>query len=63
MFGLFKKDPTAKLRKEFEQLSEKAMNAQRNGNIELFAKLTSEADEIYKKIENIEKEQGHVNDK
>lgn len=57
MFGLFKSDPTKKLQKEFEDLSEKAMYAQRKGDIELYSELTFKADEIYKKIEKIREEQ------
>ncbi|MCP4915084.1 MAG: Lacal_2735 family protein [Oligoflexia bacterium] len=56
MFGIFKSDPVKKLRKEFEKLSEEAMHAQRNGNIELYAKLTQQADNIYKEIEKLELE-------
>ncbi len=53
MFGLFKKDESAKLQKEYERISEKAMQAQRNGNIELFAELSQQAEEIGKKIDEI----------
>lgn len=56
MFKLLKRDPTKKLQREFENLSEKAMDAQRNGNIELFAKLSKEAEEIGKQIDKLREE-------
>lgn len=56
MFGLFKRDPIKKLVKEQNLLLEKAMHAQRNGNMALFANLSYQADEIRKKIEDLEKE-------
>lgn len=54
MFGLFKSDPTKKLKKQHELLMKKAVDAQRNGNMALFANLSSEAEEIYKKIKELE---------
>jgi hypothetical protein len=54
MFGLFKSDPTKKLKKQHEILMKKAVDAQRNGNMALFANLSSEAEEIYKKIKELE---------
>ncbi len=55
MFRLFKKDPVGKMKKEYAKLLEKGMQAQRNGNIELYAKLSKEADDLMKKIDEIEK--------
>ena len=43
-----------KLEKKYAATMEKAVNAQRNGNIELYAKLSSEADKILKEIEALE---------
>jgi molybdenum-dependent DNA-binding transcriptional regulator ModE len=57
MFGLFKSDPIKKMRKEFSKLSEEAMQAQRNGNIELYGELTKKADDLMDQIEKLEKEQ------
>jgi hypothetical protein len=54
MFGLFKKDEGKKLQKEYERIMQKAVDAQRNGNIALYAKLSTEADEIAKKLDKIE---------
>lgn len=56
MFGLFKNDPSKKLKDEQAKLMEKAMQAQRNGDIEGYANLVAKADEIEKKIEEIERE-------
>ena len=55
MFGLFKSDPTKKLEKEYAKLLEEAMNAQRNGNIELYGELSQKADNILKEIDEIKK--------
>ena len=54
MFGIFKKDPLKKLNEEYGRVQEKAVHAQRNGNIELFANLSAKADKILKKIEKLE---------
>ncbi len=55
MFGLFKSDPKKKLEKEYAKLLEQAMNAQRNGNIELYGELSQKADNILKEIGKIKK--------
>jgi hypothetical protein len=57
MFGLFKSDPTKKMRKQHASLQEKAMHAQRNGDMRLFAELTSQAEDLWKEIEKAEKSQ------
>ncbi len=54
MFGLFKKDPTKKMRAEYAKILEQAMLAQRNGNIELYAKLSKQADDLINEIEKLE---------
>ena len=43
MFGLFKSSPVKKWQKEHEILLTKAFNAQHNGDIRLYSKLTAEA--------------------
>ena len=53
MFGLFKKDPAVKLEKEYKSKLTEAMNAQRNGNIEEYARLSSEADSLLQKLNKI----------
>ena len=55
MFSLFKTDPTKKLKKEHALKLEQAMKAHRNGDIRSCSQLTLEADEIYKRIQEIEK--------
>jgi hypothetical protein len=57
MFGLFKSDPAKKLQKEYEALMEKAVFAQRNGDMAGFAKLSAQAEEIGKKIDEIKANQ------
>jgi hypothetical protein len=54
MFGLFKSNPLKKLQKEYELLMKKAVDAQRNGNIELYAKLSAQADAIAKQMDELE---------
>jgi len=56
MFNLFKSDPKKKLEKEYRILLEKAVDAQRNGKIDLYAQLSSDADKVLKKIESLDKE-------
>lgn len=55
MFGLFKKNSTAKLQREYEKLLEKARDTQRKGDIKGYAALMEEAEEILKKIEQIKR--------
>ncbi|MGX5914008.1 DUF6435 family protein [Aliidiomarina sp. Khilg15.8] len=54
MFGLFKQDPAKKLRKQLALLQEKAMNAQRNGDIRQHSMLSQQADELWQEIQRIE---------
>ena len=54
MFGIFKKDPIKALEKEYNAKLEKAVFAQRNGNIELYSQLSTEADKLLKQIEKLE---------
>ncbi len=54
MFGMFKKDPIKKLQEDYAKKLTEAVEAQRNGKIELFANLTVESEEILKKIEELE---------
>ncbi|MDC8829776.1 DUF6435 family protein [Alteromonas gilva] len=55
MFGLFNKDPTAKLRKQHAALQEKAMLAQRKGDIKTYSMLTAEAETLWAQIEAAKK--------
>ena len=55
MFSFFKKDPLKALNKQYLQKLEEAMQAQRNGDIRTYSMLTSEAEDILKKIEALEK--------
>jgi molybdenum-dependent DNA-binding transcriptional regulator ModE len=56
MFNIFKTDPIKKLKKDFENKLTEAVEAQRNGKIELYAKLTTESEEILKELELLEKD-------
>jgi Family of unknown function (DUF6435) len=51
MFSFFKKDSLKELNKQYLQKLEEAMHAQRNGDIRSYSMLTSEAEDILKKIE------------
>jgi len=54
MFGLFKSNPTKKLRKTYDAKLEQAMQAQRKGDIKTYSMLTAEAEAIWADIEAIE---------
>lgn len=45
-----------KLKREYSFLMKKAIDAQRNGNIELFGKISSQAEIISTKIDSLEKQ-------
>lgn len=57
MFKFFTSSPTKKLRKKYDQLLEKAMLAQRNGDIKTYSMLTAESEAVWKQIEAKEKGQ------
>jgi len=46
MFGLFKKDPTKKLEKEYKALLEKGRDIQRSGDLRHYAQIMEESEEI-----------------
>ena len=54
MFSFLKKDPIKNLNKLYLQKLEKAMHAQRNGDIRSYSMITSEAEDIRIKIEALE---------
>lgn len=53
MFNLFKRNPKKKLRKEYDALLEKAMHAQRSGDIRSYSMLTADAEKLWEKIEKM----------
>ncbi|GAB55420.1 hypothetical protein GPUN_1296 [Glaciecola punicea ACAM 611] len=55
MFGLFKSDPTKKLQRQHDQLLQKGVDAQRKGDMRLYAQITSQAEELSKQIDTIKK--------
>jgi len=54
MFGLFKSNPTKKLRKQYDAKLEQAMLAQRKGDIKTYSMLTAEAEAMWQEIEKLE---------
>ncbi len=56
MFSIFKRDPKKKMRKEYDALLEKAMHAQRNGDIRTYSMLTADAEALWLRIEAHDKE-------
>jgi len=54
IFKWFKKDPAKKLKKEYLLKLEKAMHAQRNGNIREYSLLTAEAEAVREKLEALD---------
>ena len=55
MFGIFKKDPQKKLRKQYDAKLEEAMHAQRRGDIKGYALLTAEVESIWAEILQLQK--------
>lgn len=53
MFKWLKSDPVEALEKKFEKKSEQAFQAQRNGNIALYAELSKECEDIKKEIDSL----------
>lgn len=53
MFSLFKKDPKKELQKEYETLMKKAVDAQRNGDIEGYSNLSAKAENVAKKLDEL----------
>lgn len=54
MFSIFKQNPTKKLNKLYLDKLEKAMHAQRNGDIESYSILATEAEQIRLQIETLD---------
>ncbi len=54
MFSLFKSDPVNKLRKAYYSKLEKAMLAQRSGDITNYSFLTAEAAALWEEIQKLE---------
>lgn len=54
MFKLFLTDPKKKLEKEYARKLEQARDAQRAGNIPLFATLTAAAEEIGQRLDALQ---------
>lgn len=54
MFGLFKSNPTKKLRKNYDMKLEQAMHAQRKGDIKSYSMLTAEAENIWAEIQALD---------
>lgn len=57
MLGIFKSDPSKKLRKTYDMKLEKAMLAQRKGDIKTYSMLTAEAEAIWEQIEALKNDQ------
>lgn len=53
MFNFFKKNPTAKLEKQYEKLLEEAMQLQRKGDIKGYAVKSAEAEAVLQEIEKL----------
>ena len=57
MFGLFRKNPIAKLEKRYGRKLEDARDAQRSGRIPLYAELVAEAEAIADEIDDLRSRQ------
>jgi hypothetical protein len=58
MFGLFKKDPTKKLKKQYNHMLEEARDIQRSGDLKAYARKLEEAEDVWAEIEKIKSENG-----
>lgn len=54
MLGFLKSDPRKKLQKEYESKLEKALHAQRNGDLRSHGTLMEEAEKIYAEIKTLD---------
>ena len=55
MFSLFKKDHKKDLQEKYEKLMEKAIEAQRKGDIATYSELSAKADILGKEIDSLKK--------
>lgn len=55
MLGFLKGDPKKKLQKAYEAKLEKALQAQRNGDLRTHGTLMEEAEKIYQEIQRLNK--------
>ncbi|MBA2778820.1 DUF6435 family protein [Billgrantia kenyensis] len=53
MWGIFRRDPAARLQKAYERKLEEAMLASRNGDMRANASLTEEAEALRAEIERL----------
>ncbi|MCM8527425.1 MAG: DUF6435 family protein [Lentisphaeraceae bacterium] len=53
MFGFLKGDPVKKAEKKYQAKLTEAMNAQRSGNIQLFAELSAEAEKLLEEVNSL----------
>ena len=51
MFGFLKSDPQKKLQKQYQELLEKGMQFQRNGDIKSYSMVTAEAEKFREQLE------------
>ena len=56
MLGCLKGDPKKKLQKEYEAKLQKALHAQRNGDLRTHGTLMEEAEKIYAELQKMDKE-------
>ncbi len=54
MFSFLKPNPLKKMKKDYFSLLEKAMHAQRSGDIKTYSMLTADAEALWLKIEALE---------
>lgn len=55
MFGLFKKDPIAKLEKQYKEMMSEAVAIQRSGDLRAYAAHLEQANAIADKIQELKK--------
>lgn len=55
MLSFLKKDPAAKLKKQYSAMLKQAMEAQRKGDIRTYSELTDKAQTVFDQLAELEK--------
>jgi hypothetical protein len=56
MFGLFKRDPVERLRRDYQKKLEEALSYERNGDLRTSSTLRMEAEALYESLQAAEAE-------
>lgn len=56
MLSFFRRDPIKKIEREYAAMLERARDAQRAGDIKLFAQLSGQADDLAQRLEELRRQ-------